>query len=257
MLKCFQTPTYSVIMSNWVVVSLLKTLLKLLKTLPKLNICEKQEKQFWKACYTTKSLVFSKGKKTSSFFVKDLCQIYFVQKKKLCWKLLVEKASVDSFGLQKENENKAFIYKASTFTNDKTVLILFKAKFAYGQKTKQRTLAFGKKKKLFFVLSFWELLFLFVKMTMLLCKTIKHFFCFKIVQNQQLPLIEDKPTFFSCLRSWEVQKKVCTSEMCKGTFLNYVIRNHAVSSRPTHPVMRAMLKFAFFLPTHLVMNSND
>ena len=33
----------------------------------------------------------------------------------------------------------------------------------------------------------------------------------------------------------------------KGTFLNYVIRNHAVSSRPTHPVMRVMLEFAFFL----------
>ena len=121
----------------WVDVFLLKTLLKILKTLPEL-------KQFWKTCYTTKFAVFAKGKKTSPFFLKDLCQIYSVQKTKRTFlKTFCFNAGVNSFGLQKEKENKAFIYKAFDL-NDKTLLILFKLKFSHGQKQNREHLPLKK-----------------------------------------------------------------------------------------------------------------
>ena len=91
-------------------VFLLKTLLKLLKMLPKLNICEKKEKQFWKTCYTTNFSIFAKEKKTSPFSLKDLCKIYFVQKTKRTFL----KTSCCRLAYKKEKKNKAFVYKAST-----------------------------------------------------------------------------------------------------------------------------------------------
>ena len=109
--------------------------------LPKLNICEKKEKKIWKTCYTTNFSVFAKEKKTSPFFLKDLCQIYFVQKTKR----IFLKTSCCRLAHKKEKKNKAFIYKAST-SMTKLLLILFKAKFAYGQKKKTRNTCLWKKK---------------------------------------------------------------------------------------------------------------
>jgi len=101
-----------------------------------------------------------------------------------------------SFGLQKkEKKNKAFIYKAST---SMTKLCSFCLRQSLPMaKKKQRTLAFGKKNSAFLFCLFRqscfffqlskmkkaknkqtrsEVFFLFVKTTILLCKTMKHFF---------------------------------------------------------------------------------
>ena len=93
MLKWFQTPTHPVIISNLSWCFFVENSVETSKDVAKVeHLWKKREKQFWKTCYTAKSLVFAKGKKTSSFFIKDLCQIYFVQKTKRtflktsCWK---------------------------------------------------------------------------------------------------------------------------------------------------------------------------
>ena len=93
-----------------------------------------------------------------------------------------------SFGLQKRKEKQSLYLQSFDF-NDKTLLILFEAKFPMAKKKKQRTLAFGKKNNAFRQSCFFlkmrkaknkqtrsEVFFLFVKTTILLCKTIKHFF---------------------------------------------------------------------------------
>ena len=116
-------------------------------------------------------------------------------KKNFSENFLLQKQVLTRLVYKEKKKNKAFLYKASTFKNDKALLILFKAKFAHGQKTKQRTLAFkNKTKQQCFVFVFFrfvfsskmkkaknkqtrsEVFFLFVKTTMLLCKTMKHFF---------------------------------------------------------------------------------
>jgi len=50
--------------------------------LPKLNICEKKRENNFGKLVTTKALVFAKGKKANPFFLRDLCQIYFVHETK-------------------------------------------------------------------------------------------------------------------------------------------------------------------------------
>ena len=205
--------------------------------MPKLNICEKKEKQFWKTCYTTNFSVFAKEKKTSPFFLKDLCQIYFVQKTKRTFL----KTSCCRLVYKKEKKNKAFIYKAST-SMTKLCSFCLRQSLPMAKKKKKtenlKTLAFGKKNSAFLFCLFRqscfffqlskmkkaknkqtrsEVFFLFVKTTILLCKTMKHFFCFTIVQNQQAfgncLWLKKKAALFSCLRSWEVTKKV-QSEIC-------------------------------------------
>ena len=117
--------------------------------LPKLNICEKKEKTIWTTCYTTKSSIFAKGKKTNLFFLEDLCQIYFLQKTKRTFlKTSCSKSSVDSFSLQKEKETQG-LYLQNFDLNGKTLLILFEAKFAYDQKQNREHLPLVKNKALF------------------------------------------------------------------------------------------------------------
>ena len=143
------------------------------------------------------------------------------KQKELFWKLLVEKASVNSFGLQKEKE-KQNLYLQSFDLNDKTLLILFKANFAYGQNQNR------KKKQCFFVLCFSEFqnegskkqtnevrsFFSFYQDKNVVVQDNETFFCFTIVQNQQAFGLKNKqPFFLACLRSWEVTKKVW-SEIC-------------------------------------------
>ena len=159
------------------------------------------------------------------------------KQKELFWKLLVEKASVDSFGLQNEKEKEG-LYLQSFDLNDKTLLILFKAKFAYCQKQNREHLPLEKKQRFFLFCLFqscfsskfpkWrkqktnkrgqKFFFLFVKTTMLLCKTMKHFFVSQLSQiNKPLAIAfgwNKKKTLFSCLRSYVCAKKVWTSEIC-------------------------------------------
>ena len=163
-------------------------------------ICEKKTKTIGTTSYTTKSSVFAKGKKTSLFFQKDLCQIYFVQKTKRTFlKTSCSKSKCWLFSLQKEKEKQDLSLQRFDL-NGKTLLILFEAKFACCQKQNREHLPLDKKLR-FFVLCFSELFvlpsfqnkgskkqtnkvrsffFLFVKATILLCKTMEHFFVSKI-----------------------------------------------------------------------------
>ena len=92
-------------------------------------------------------------KKTSPFFLKDLCQIYFVQKTKRTF----SENFLLSFGLQKGKEKQSLYLQSFDF-NDKTLLILFKEKFAYAKKKKREHLPLEKKTVLF-VLPFQALVF--------------------------------------------------------------------------------------------------
>ena len=210
--------------------------------LPKLNICEKKEKQPWKTCYTTKSSVLAHGKKTSSFFLKVLCQIYFVQKTKRtflktsCWK---SKCWFVWFTKRKRKRRPLFTKLRLKWQNS--------AHFVQGKvcllpKTKQRTLALRKKKqRFFFVLSFSELFFLpsfqnegskkqtneaevffsFCQDNNVSCARQWNIFLFhncpKSTSLWQLPLVETKKNSFFLLeklRSYVCAKKVWTSEIC-------------------------------------------
>ena len=97
-------------------VFLLKTLLKLLKMLPKLNICEKKEKQFWKTCYTKKSSVFCQRKKNKLLFSKRFVSNILCpkNKKNFTENFLLKKQVVTRLVYKKKKKNKTFIYKAST-----------------------------------------------------------------------------------------------------------------------------------------------
>ena len=106
---------------------------------------KKKRKQFWKISYTTKSSVFAKEKKTIPFFLKDLCQIYFVQKTKRTFlKTSCSKASVDCwlfwFTKRKRKARPSF---TKFDLNGKTLLILFEAKFAYDQKQNREQVVFS------------------------------------------------------------------------------------------------------------------
>ena len=113
----------------------------------------KKKKQFWKTCYTTNFSIFAKEKKTSPFSLKDLCKIYFVQKTKRTFL----KTSCCRLVYKKEKEKQSLYLQSFNF-NDKTLLVLFKAKFAYGQKKNREHLSLEKKQR-FFVKCFQAQLF--------------------------------------------------------------------------------------------------
>ena len=186
---------------------------------------KKKRKQFGKLV-TTKSSVFAKGKKTSPFFSEKFVSNILCpkNKKNFSENFLFKKASVDSFGLQNEKEKEG-LYLQSFDLNDKTLLILFKAKLAYCQKQNREHLPLEKKQR-FFVLSFSELFFLpsfqnegskkqtnevrsffsFCQDNNVVVQDNETFFCFTIVQNQQAfgnycLWLKQKKTLFSCLRS--------------------------------------------------------
>ena len=110
------------------------------------------------------------------------------------WKLLVAKASVNSFGLQEKKKNKAFLYwKLRLLKMTKLCSFCFRQSLPMAKKqnrehlplkTKQRCFVFvffrfvfsSKMKKAKNKQTRSEVFFLFVKTTMLLCKTMKHFF---------------------------------------------------------------------------------
>ena len=137
---------------------------------------------------------FCQRKKDKLFFLKDLCEIYFVQKTKRtflktsCWK---SKCWLVWFTKRKRKTRPLFTKLRLKWQNS--------AHFVWGSlwpKTKQRTLAFGKRNSVFLFCLFQscfffqvskmneaknkqtrtEVFFLFVKTTRLLCKTMKHFF---------------------------------------------------------------------------------
>ena len=198
-------------------------------------ICEKKTKTIGTTSYTTKSSVFAKGKKTSLFFLKDLCQIYFVQKTKRTFlKTSCSKSQCWLFSLQKEKE-KQDLSLQSFDLNGKTLLILFEAKFACCQKQNREHLPLEKKLR-FFVLSFSELFVLpsfqnegskkqtnKVRSFFSVCQgnnTVVQdngtFFCF---QNQQAFGLKKKGNSFFLLeklRSYVFAKKVWASEICNG-----------------------------------------
>ena len=167
--------------------------------MPKLNICEKKEKQFWKTCYTTNFSIFAKEKKTSPFSLKDLCKIYFVQKTKRTFL----KTSCCRLVYKKEKKNKAFVYKASTKKQRFQAELFFLPTFQNEESKKQTNE----------VRSFFS----FCQDNMTVVQHKETFFCFTIVQNQQAfdncLWLKKKAALFSCLRSWEVTKKVW-SEIC-------------------------------------------
>jgi len=109
-------------------------LLKLLNTLPKLNICEKRRKNFGKLVTQQNLRFLPKEKKTSPFFLKDLCQIYFVQKnrKNFSENFLLKKQVLTLLVYKKKKKNR--LLSTSFGLNGKILLILFKTKFACGQK---------------------------------------------------------------------------------------------------------------------------
>ena len=185
------------------------------------------------------------------------------KQKELFWKLLVEKASADSFGLQKEKEKQG-LYLQSFDLNDKTLLILFEANFASGQKQNREHLPLEKKQR-FFVLSFSELFVLpsfqnegSKKQTN---KVRSFFFCLSRQQyccarqwniflfhncpkSTSLWFKKKRQLFFSCLRSWEVTflQKKCEHQRfvtkSNGQFHFFVT--------PTHQVMIVITNFNVF-----------
>ena len=162
-------------------VFLLKTLLKLLKMLPKLNII----------------FGFSPRKKNKPLFSKSfVSNILCPKNKKNFSENFLLKKQVLTRVVYKSEKEKEGLYLQSFDLNDKTLLILFKAKFAYCQKQNREHLPLEKKKAFFLFCIFQscfffqvskmkeaknkqtrsEVFFLFVKTTMLLCRTMKHFF---------------------------------------------------------------------------------
>jgi hypothetical protein len=117
------------------------------------------------------------------------------------------------FLLVYEKKKKSKFFVESSDLNGKTLLIWF---FVYCQK--QRALAFAKKKNRDFVLSFSEffslpqmkeeknkqtrskIFFLFVKTSILLYKTMKHFFVSQLSKKASIGL-RKKETLFYCVRS--------------------------------------------------------
>ena len=124
-----------------------------------------------------------------------------------------------SFGSQKGKEKQSLYLQSFNF-NDKTLLILFKAKFAYGQKKTENTCLWKKKQRfqaeLFFRPTFQNeqskkqtndvrSFFSFCQDNMTVVRHKETFFCFTIVQNQQAfdncLWLKKKAALFSCLRS--------------------------------------------------------
>ena len=143
-----------------------------------------------------------------------MCQIYFVQKTKRtslktsCWK---SKCSLVWFTKRKRKTKPLFTKLRLKWQNSAHLV-----QVCLWPKTKQRTLAFRKKNSVFFCFVFFRVVlsskfpkwkkqktnkrgqkvfFLFVKATMLLCKTMKFFFVSqlsKINKPLQLLLVEKK-----------------------------------------------------------------
>ena len=87
----FHTPTYQVIISN-LSFFFVENSVETFKDVAKLNICEKKEK----------AILYCKKKKKQALFSKRFVSNTLSKKQKeLFWKLLVQKISVASFGLQK------------------------------------------------------------------------------------------------------------------------------------------------------------
>jgi len=141
---------------------------------------------------------FCQGKKTSPFSLKDLCQIYFVQKTKRTFL----KTSCCRLAYKKEKKNKAFIYKAST-SMTKLCSFCLRQSLPMAKKKTENT-CLWKKKQRFCVLRFEaELFFLptfqneeikkqtnevtsffsFCQDNNTFVQDNETFFCFTIVQN--------------------------------------------------------------------------
>ena len=137
-----------------------------------------------------------------------------------------------SFGLQKKGKkNKAFIYKAST-SMTKLCSFCLRQSLPMAKKKTENTCLWKKKQRfqaeLFFLPTFQNeeskkqtnevrSFFSFCQDNMTVVQHKETFFCFTIVQNQQAfdncLWLKKKAALFSCLRSWEVTKKVW-SEIC-------------------------------------------
>ena len=264
----FQTPTHPVIINNLGWCFFVETFVKTFQDVAKVeHLWKKGENNFGKL--HNKLFGFAKGKKTSTFFLKDLCQIYFVQKtKKTFLKTSCSKSKYWLFWFTKKKR------KTRPLLTKLWLKWKNSAHFVWGKvclwqiKTKQRTLAFGKKKALFCFVFFrvifsltiffskfskWrkqknkqtrsEFFFLFIKTTMLLYKTIKPFFVSQLPKINK-PLVQKKVTIFSCLRSWEVMflPKQCEHQR----FVTKSNEQFHFFVTPTHQVMIVITNFNVF-----------
>ena len=106
----FQTPTHPVILSNLGWCFFVENSVETFKDIAKVEHLWKKRETILENLLHNKLFDFCQGKKTSPFSLKDLCQIYFVQKTKRTFL----KTSCCRLAYKKEKKNKAFIYKAST-----------------------------------------------------------------------------------------------------------------------------------------------
>ena len=106
----FQTPTHPVILSNLGWWFFVENSVETFKDIAKVEHLWKKRETILENLLHNKLFDFCQGKKTSPFFLKDLCQIYFVQKTKRTFL----KTACCRLVYKKEKKNKAFVYKAST-----------------------------------------------------------------------------------------------------------------------------------------------
>ena len=235
----FQTPTHPVIISNFGWCFFVENFVETFKDVAKVEHLWKKRETTLENLLHNKIFGFSPWKKNKPLFSKSFVSNILCpkNKKNFSENFLLKKQVLI---LQNEKEKEG-LYLQSFDLNDKTLLFLFKAKFAYCQKQNREHLPLEKKTAFFFVLSFSELFFLpsfqnegskkqtnevrsffsFCQDNNVVVQDNETFFCFTIVQNQQalgncLWLKQKKTLFFLLekLRSYVCAKKVWTSEIC-------------------------------------------
>ena len=154
----FQTPTHIVIISNLGWCFFVENSVETFKDVAKVeHLWKKKRKQFWKTCHN-KTFGFCQRKKSKSLFSKRfVSNILCPRNKKNFSENFFFKKQVLTLLVHKKKK-KTGLYLQSFDLNAKTLLILFEANFAHGQKQNREHLPL-KKKKRFFVLSFSELFF--------------------------------------------------------------------------------------------------
>ena len=105
----FQTPTHPVIISNLGWCFFVENSVETFKDVAKVEHLWKKKEKTILENLSQQSFGFCQRKKNKPLFSKRfVSNILCPKKQKELWKLLVQKASVDSFGLQKEKEKQGF-----------------------------------------------------------------------------------------------------------------------------------------------------
>ena len=148
----FQTPTHIVIISNLGWCFFVENSVETFKDVAKVeHLWKKKRKQFWKTCHN-KTFGFCQRKKSKSLFSKRfVSNILCPRNKKNFSENFFFKKQVLTLLVHKKKK-KTGLYLQSFDLNAKTLLILFEAKFAHGQKQNREHLPLKKKSAFLFCL---------------------------------------------------------------------------------------------------------